>query len=253
MQALGVVLFLQLFSGATACGTVVESGSGEASAGPDCVFPFTYGGMSYSTCTDAYNSTHSTGAMWCYTDRLGILPDWQSGLNWENCDASCPSTPSTRQSSCTKTGAGWDDSCPSGSWVVSNSQSYGEHQLLIGQSSITPAQCIAAAQADGSCDIANLDYAQTSCWCQRGEPTCEFPRMWNSCKLSNDWKCETSGSGMTERTRCTKKIDGATGGTIFGVAGGVFALLVIGILIWKLELWKRCKRPKANQAAPAAV
>ena len=52
---------------------------GPAPAGSACVFPFTYAGISYSTCTN-----HDNGAtMWCYTD--------SAGSNWGNCDASCPS------------------------------------------------------------------------------------------------------------------------------------------------------------------
>ena len=82
---LGVVLFLPLVSVATACVTVEArvgqygyTDSDYAPAGSACVFPFTYEGISYSTCTNIDND-----AMWCYTD--------SAGSNWGNCDASCPS------------------------------------------------------------------------------------------------------------------------------------------------------------------
>ena len=82
---LGVVLFLQLLSGATACVTVAATAgqngyydAAYAPAGSTCFFPFTYNGISYSTCTNLDND-----AMWCYTDSAGSA--------WGNCDASCPS------------------------------------------------------------------------------------------------------------------------------------------------------------------
>ena len=69
---LGVVLFLPLVSVATACVTT----GGTAPAGSACVFPFTYAGISYSTCTN-----HDNGAtMWCYTDSDGTNPKHVSEL-----------------------------------------------------------------------------------------------------------------------------------------------------------------------------
>jgi hypothetical protein len=56
----------------------------------------------------------------------------------------------------------------------------------------------------------------------------------------NTWNCVTERRGITERTRCTTKIDGSTVGIIVGAVGGLVALLVIGRLIWKRK--KSCRK-----------
>ena len=85
---------------------------------------------------------------------------------------------------CTKTGDGWDESCPNGQWVISNSNIGSEYEILKGQTVKTPAECLAAAQSEG-CNIANLKRDQTECWCQFGSSvTCQANSEKNACVFS---------------------------------------------------------------------
>ena len=87
---------------------------------------------------------------------------------------------------CIQTGSRWDSSCPSGKWIVSNSNTVGEYQLYI--PSDAPdfvAACVEQALAE-RCEIANIHIdSLDSCWCQFKPPIyCQYGEEYASCLLT---------------------------------------------------------------------
>ena len=70
---------------ATDISTVGAAGGCKTVKGRDCVFPFTYRGQSYSSCT---TTESDNGAAWCATevDSAGAVVH----SKWQDCKPECP-------------------------------------------------------------------------------------------------------------------------------------------------------------------
>merc|ERR1719350_1617976 len=60
-----------------------EQGTCKSVSGDKCIFPFTYKGTSYNTCT---NTESANGLVWCATEVRG---ENSVAYNWDDCSSDC--------------------------------------------------------------------------------------------------------------------------------------------------------------------